>query len=179
MGVSIRHAIAGGVAAAAIAIGAAAPAGAATDPLAAVAAVAAGAAVGDIAAPQGMTTQALIAAYNAGLPIYEAIETREYTGPKRSFSLTEYQRVHDIDSLNSPTAKFVTFGAAAPDHFWVLPGTLGGTININLRWYRQENVGFPMVEFEPTPQKFTNSPLVQLPDGSPSVGVALVTPPLS
>ncbi|MDH6679231.1 hypothetical protein M2284_003447 [Rhodococcus sp. LBL1] len=176
MGVSIRHAIAGGVAAAAIAIGAAAPAGAATDPLAA---VAAGAAVGDIAAPQGMTTQALIAAYNAGLPIYEAIETREYTGPKRSFSLTEYQRVHDIDSLNSPTAKFVTFGAAAPDHFWVLPGTLGGTININLRWYRQENVGFPMVEFEPTPQKFTNSPLVQLPDGSPSVGVALVTPPLS
>ncbi|MET4609688.1 hypothetical protein ABIC28_000658 [Rhodococcus sp. PvR044] len=123
-------------AAVAIGVGVAAPAAATADPLAPVTAFAAGAAVGDIAAPQGLTTQTLIAARNAGLPIYEAV---------------------------------------APDTFWVEPGSLASPIVVNLRETWQENVGFPLMRWDPTPLKFTNSPLVHLPDGGPSVGIALIT----
>jgi hypothetical protein len=173
--ITSKHVLMGAVAAVAIGVGVAAPAAAAADPLAPVTAFAAGAAVGDIAAPQGLTTQTLIAARNAGLPIYEAVETRVYQAPKGEFSLTEYRRVYDINVLSSPTTKFVGVGAVAPDTFWVRPGFLGGVIVVNLRETWQDNVLFPLMQMDPTPLKFTNSPLVQLPDGGPSVGIALIT----
>ncbi|AQA20977.1 hypothetical protein ACGFIU_05195 [Rhodococcus oryzae] len=170
-----KHVFIGAVAAVAIGVGVAAPAAAAGDPLTPVTAFVAGAAVGDIAAPQGMTTQTLIAARNAGLPIYEAVVTKEYQAPKAAYVLTEYRRVYDINVLSSPTAKFVGVGAVAPDTFWVRPGSLASPIVVNLRETWQENVGFPLMRWDPTPLKFTNSPLVRLPDGGPSVGIALVT----
>ncbi len=170
-----KHVFMGAVAAVAIGVGVTAPAAATADPLTPVTAFAAGAAVGDIAAPQGMTTQTLIAARNAGFPIYEAVVTREYTGPKRMYSLTEYRRVYDINVLSSPTTKFVGVGAVAPDTFWVMPGSLASPIIVNLHETWQENVAFPLMAWDITPLKFTNSPLVRLPDGGPSVGIALIT----
>ncbi|NMM92776.1 hypothetical protein B2J88_52645, partial [Rhodococcus sp. SRB_17] len=103
----------GAVAAAAIGSAAsAASAGATPHPLAPVTAIVASAAVGDVAAPEGMTTQTLIAALNAGFPIYEVVETREYPWPKvLSRTLTEYRRVYDVNGLGSPAVKFVGVGA--------------------------------------------------------------------
>ncbi|WP_127916441.1 hypothetical protein [Prescottella agglutinans] len=171
-----KRALAGAVAAVAIGGAVAAPAGATEDPPAATTAVAAGAGLGDVAAPQGITTQTLIAAWNARLPVYEAIVTREYSFPKSTSTLTEYRRVYDIDVLSSPTAKFVGLGAVAPDTFWVLHGrTIANSIVVNLHETWQENVGFPIMRWDATTLKFTDSPLVQLPGGGPSAGIALVT----
>ena len=83
--------------------------------------------------------------------------------------------MYDADVLGSPTTKFVGVGAVAPDTFWVEPGSLASPIVVNLRETWQENVGFPLMRWDPTPLKFTNSPLVHLPDGGPSVGIALIT----
>ncbi|SDD74901.1 hypothetical protein [Rhodococcus tukisamuensis] len=175
MGISAKRAIAGGVAAVAIGIGVAAPAGATTDPPAPVTTFAAGAGVGDIAAPQGMTSQALIAAWNAGVPIYEEVGTKDYPGTKSSNPRTEYRRVFDINALSSPTTKFVGAGPVAPDTFWVDPGVLTSWIRVNMRESWHANVGSPIWESDLTELKFTRSPLVKLPDGGPGVGIALVT----
>ncbi|WP_197059808.1 hypothetical protein [Prescottella defluvii] len=165
------RALVGVVAAIAIGGAAAAPAGAAADPLAPITA-----SLGSVAAPQGITTQTLIAARNAGFPIYEAIGTTEYPAPKRSFTLTEYRRVYDLNALSSPTAKFVGTGAVAPDTFWVLHGrTLANSIIVNLHETWQDNVSFPLMAWDDTTLKFTGSPLVQLPDGGPAAGIAVVT----
>ncbi|MFZ2175066.1 MAG: hypothetical protein WAW17_13755 [Rhodococcus sp. (in: high G+C Gram-positive bacteria)] len=83
--------------------------------------------------------------------------------------------MHDINVLNSLTPKFVGVGAVAPDTFWVQPGTSASSIVVNLRETWQDNVAFPLMTWDSTPLKFTNSPLVQLPDGGPGVGLALVT----
>ncbi|GAB2627834.1 hypothetical protein ABI214_21215 [Prescottella soli] len=176
MNTAARRALVGAVAAVAIGSAAAAPAVAAPDPLAPITAIAAGAALGDVAAPQGLTTQTLIAARNAGFPIYEAIVTRDYPGPKTSSRLTEYRRVYDINVLSSPTVKFVGVGSVAPDTFWVVQGrAVTNPIVVNLHETWQENVGFPLMRWDNTPLKFTNSPLVQLPDGGPAAGVAFIT----
>ncbi|WP_433606219.1 hypothetical protein [Prescottella agglutinans] len=175
MNTAARRALVGTIAALAIGGAAAAPASAVPDPLAPITAVAAGAALGDVAAPQGLTTQTLIAAGNAGFPIYEAIVTRDYPGPKTSSRLTEYRRVHDINALSSPTVKFVGVGAVAPDTFWVVHGGIANPIVVNLRETWQENVAFPLMRWDNTPLTFTNSPLVQLPDGGPAAGVAFIT----
>ncbi|MGW0172951.1 hypothetical protein ACWDUM_03815 [Rhodococcus sp. NPDC003322] len=122
-----------------------------------------------------MTLQSLIAARNAGFPIYEAAERVQYQSPKRAFWMIEYRRVSSDYDLSSPTTKFVTFGETGPDTFWVSPDSIPSVIDINRTWRHQENVGFPMVEFEPTDQRFTNSPPVQLLGGGPSIGIALIT----
>jgi hypothetical protein len=172
MGGSVKRAVAGGVCAAAIGVGmAVGGASAAADPLVPSAAVAS---VGDIAAPQGMTVQALTAAHRAGIPVYEAAEVQTYWYPKGQYQMIEFRRVRDVDMLGSPTTKFVTVGAVAPDTFYVRPGSFDGTISVNKREVRQENVALPMTVFDPTPQRFHNSPLVQLPGGGPSVAMALV-----
>lgn len=176
MNTAARLALAGTIAAVAIGCAAATPAGAVPDPLAPITTVAAGAALGDVAAPQGLTTQTLIAARNAGFPIYEAIATHDYPFPKSMVTLTEYRRVYDINVLSSPTVKFVGVGAVAPDTFWVVQGrAVANSIVVSLHETWQENVGFPLMRWDNTPLKFTNSPLVQLPDGGPAAGVAFIT----
>ncbi|MCZ4556077.1 hypothetical protein O4215_10860 [Rhodococcus maanshanensis] len=179
MRISTKRALAGAVAAAAIAIGVAAPAGAAADPLAPIAAAAAGAAVGDIAAPQGMTTQTLIAARNAGFPIYEEARVLTVQGPGTGpsalpYQMIEYRRVYDFNVLGSPSTKFVAVGAAAADTFYVNPAG-DRVVRVNPHEVRQENVTGSWTVFDPTPNTFLNSPLVRLPDGGPSVGIAIVT----
>src|SRR5689334_7254934 len=102
---------------AAAVVGGAAPAVAApdADQLAPITAAASSLASGDSAAPQGMTTQTLIAARNAGFPIYEAIrEVPVYATKMGTIYATEYRRVYEIDALNSATSKFVGVGAVAP-----------------------------------------------------------------
>lgn len=169
-GIRAKRVLAGGVAAFAIGAGVVAPAGATADPLAPVTAAAS-----SLEAPYGMTREALTAARDAGFPIYEAAEKVLYQAPKRAFWMIEYRRVASDYDLSSPTTKFVVVGAAGPDTFWVSPDSVPGVININRTWHHQDNVSFPMVGFERTDQRFTNSPLVQLPGGGPGIGIALIT----
>ncbi|MDH6283255.1 hypothetical protein [Prescottella agglutinans] len=129
-----------------------------------------------VSAPDGITVQGLIAARNAGIPIYEAVRAVRFsqpsTGPNATFDGTEYRRVYNIDDLSTPTTKFVGVGAVAPDNFYV--GLRGGSVLVNPHEYVQPNVGPGFIVFDGTPYTFTNSPLVHLPDGGPSVGVALI-----
>lgn len=173
---STARALAGGVAVVAIGVGVLTPTSAAADPLAPV--VAADSSLGStLETPYRMTYETLIAARNAGIPIYEAAEKVLYTAPKGSFWMIEYRRVSTDYELSSPTTKFVTVGAAGPaDTFWVSPDSvLPSPIAINRTWHHQDNVAFPMVSFQPTDRRFVNSPPVQLPGGGPSIGVALIT----
>ncbi|MFC7446923.1 hypothetical protein [Rhodococcus daqingensis] len=142
--------------------------------MAPITAAAAGVTVGDIAAPQGMTVQALIAARNAGFPVYEALQVETYGYSKGEFQMVEYRRVYDINVLSSPTTKIVTVGAVAPDTFYVQPESADGRISVNKHEAHHANVSTPMTEFDRTTQRFQHSPLVRLPDGGPSVGIALV-----
>ncbi|MFE3289167.1 hypothetical protein [Rhodococcus sp. NPDC059234] len=170
-GTAAKRALVGGVAAVAIGVGVVAPVGATTDPLSPVTAAAS-----SLEVPYGMSIQTLIAARNAGFPIYEAAEKVLYQAPKRAFWMIEYRRVSSDYDLSSPTTKFVTMGTVGPDTFWVSPDSAGpAVINVNRTWYHQDNVGFPMVGFEQTDQRFANSPVVLLPGGGPSVGIALIT----
>ncbi|MDH6678465.1 hypothetical protein M2284_002668 [Rhodococcus sp. LBL1] len=130
-----------------------------------------------VVAPDGITAHGLIAARNAGIPIYEAVRTVHFsapsTGPNSIFDGVEYRRVYNIDDLGTPTTKYLGVGAVAPDNFYV--GLRGSrSVVVNPHEYVQENVGPGFIMFDPTPYTFTNSPLVQLPDGGPSVGVALI-----
>ncbi|RVW00873.1 hypothetical protein [Rhodococcus spongiicola] len=173
IGEATKRALVGAIAAVALGSAVTAPAGAATDPPGS---SAAGGSLGSVAPPEAMTTQTLIAARNAGLPIYEAVVTNEYSAPKSMFELTEYRRVYDIDALSSPTVKFVGLGAVAPDTFWVIPrGFRSTSILVNLHETWQDNVSFPLMRWDETTLKFVNSPLVQLPDGGPSIGIARIT----
>ncbi|WP_072690248.1 hypothetical protein [Rhodococcus marinonascens] len=162
---------------AATVVGTAIPASAAPsqDPLAPITAFAAGAAVGDIAAPEGMTVQALIAAHNAGFPIYEAVAEHTYRGTYKTpdFQMIEYRRVYDINALSSPTAKFETVGTEAPDTFFDNPDSVD-TMRVNPRVVTKENITGPFTTWDLTPYTFTNSPLVQLPGGGPGIGIARV-----
>ncbi len=160
---------------AAAVVGGAAPAVAApnADQLAPITVAASSLASGDSAAPQGMTTQTLIAARNAGFPIYEAIREVPVSATKMgTVYATEYRRVYEIDAPNSPTSKFVGVGAAAPDHFHVVDqGAQPIVVNVRPPATPQP---YERLTYDATPQTWWNSPLVGLPDGSPSVGIALV-----
>jgi hypothetical protein len=160
---------------AAVVAGAVAPASAApnSNPLAPITAGAASASSGSIGAPEGLTVDALIAVRNAGFPIYEAGQTVVVSASKMgAIHATEYRRVYAIDALSSPTTKFVTVGAVAPDHFYTISGYGGDSIVVNMR--PVENPLFQRLTYDTTPQKWLNSPLIQLPDGGPRAGIALV-----
>ena len=129
---------------------------------------------GSVALPP-MTVPGLAAALRAGVPVYEAAQTETYWYPKGTYQMVEYRRVRDHAALGSPTPKFVMLGAAAPDTFFVRPGAVGQTISVNRHEIHQENVASPMTVFDPSPQRFTGGPLVRLPDGGPSVGLALIS----
>lgn len=145
-----------------------------SDPLAPITASAGSASAGSVGAPEGLTVGALIAARNAGFPIYEAGRVVVVLATKMgAVRATEYRRVYEVDALTSPATKFVTVGAAAPDAFYVIPGHSDrDSIVVNMR-----PSGDPLwggYAYDTTPQSWWNSPLVQLPDGGPSVGIALV-----
>ncbi|AQA26220.1 hypothetical protein BTZ20_0766 [Rhodococcus sp. MTM3W5.2] len=157
---------------AAVVAGAAAPASAApnSNPLAPITAAASS---GSLGAPEGLTVDALIAARNAGFPIYEAGQTVVVSASKMgATNATEYRRVYAIDALGSPTTKFVTVGAVAPERFYTISGYGGDSIVVNMR--PVENPLFQRLTYDVTPQKWLNSPLIQLPGGGPSAGIALV-----
>lgn len=159
---------------AAVVAGGAAPASAApnSNPLAPITA-AAGSASGSIGAPEGLTVDALIAARNAGFPIYEAGQVVVVSASKMGATYaTEYRRVYAIDALGSPTTKFVTVGAVAPDHFYTVPGDGGDFIVVNMR--PVENPLFQRLTYDTTPQTWLNGPLIKLPGDGPSAGIALV-----
>lgn len=162
---------------AAVVAGAAAPASAAPNPnpLAPITAAASSASSdGSIGAPEGLTVEALIAARNAGFPIYEAGEVVVVSASKMgAIYATEYRRVYEIDALDTPAAKFVTVGAVAPDHFYVIPGQGPDSIVVNMR--PVENPLFQRLTYDVTPQKWLSSPLVELPGGGPGVGIAFVS----
>ncbi|SDD42563.1 hypothetical protein SAMN05444580_104240 [Rhodococcus tukisamuensis] len=160
----------------AVVTGAAAPASAAprSNPLAPIAASVENASAGGSGAPEGLTADALIAARNAGLPIYESGRVVIVSATKMgAIYATEYRRVHDVDALDSPATKFVVVGAAAPDNFYVVHGYNNrDSIVVNMR-----PSGDPVwggLSYDTTPQSWWNSPLVQLPGGGPDVGVAFV-----
>src|SRR5689334_13924583 len=97
----------------AVVAGTTAPASAAqnSNPLAPITAAATSASSGSIGAPEGLTVEALIAARNAGFPIYEVGQTVVvYASKMGATYATEYRRVYAIDALGSPTTKFVTVG---------------------------------------------------------------------
>lgn len=143
------------------------------DPLAPITAAASSLASGDSVAPQGMTTQTLIAARNAGFPIYEAIrEVAVYATKMGTTYATEYRRVYEIDALNSPTTKFVGIGATAPDRFAVVHQGLEPIV-VNVRPPATPQP-YQILTYDATPQTWWSSPPVRLPDGGPSVGIALV-----
>ncbi|MEV0947904.1 hypothetical protein [Rhodococcus sp. NPDC049939] len=162
---------------AAVVVGLASPASASPsrDPLAPITAAAGSASVGELAAPQGVSGQTLLAAHNAGIPIYELAQTRTYyTGKIGYYNISEYRRVHDANILGSPTAKFVTFGDFPPDIFYTK--SYGDqSILVNLHEIYEPNLVGPTPKFDTTPDKFNMSPLIQLPGGGPSVGLAFVS----
>ncbi|MEV0947768.1 hypothetical protein [Rhodococcus sp. NPDC049939] len=163
---------------AAVVVGTASPVFAAPsqDPRAADAASATGTGLVDIAAPQGMTGQALLTAHNAGISIYELAEVKTYSVPKTGYlDRSEYRRVYDSNALGSPTPKFVVLGEFPPDVFFVsnLPGAR--PILVNRREVHEENRINPAIVFDTTPYNFNKSPLIQLPGGGPSVGLAFVS----
>ncbi|WFR70993.1 hypothetical protein P9209_16455 [Prescottella defluvii] len=143
------------------------------DPLAPITAAASSLASGDSVAPQGISTQTLIAARNAGFPIYEAIRDVVVNATKMgTIFATEYRRVYEIDALNSPTTKFVGIGATAPDRFAVVHQD-EEPIVVNVRPPATPQP-YQRLIYDATPQTWWNSPLVRLPDGGPGVGIALV-----
>ncbi|MDH6279812.1 hypothetical protein [Prescottella agglutinans] len=170
-----KHLLTAAAIAAAVVLGGAIPAAATpnADPLAPITAAASSLASGDSVAPQGITTQTLIAARNAGFPIYEAVQDVVVNATKMgTIFATEYRRVYEIDALNSPTTKFVGVGAIAPDRFAVVHQGLEPIV-VNVRPPATVQP-FQILTYDATPQTWWNSPLVRLPDGGPSVGIALV-----
>ncbi|WP_430332927.1 hypothetical protein [Rhodococcus sp. ACT016] len=124
-------------------------------------------------APQGITTQTLIAARNAGFPIYEAIQDVIVNATKMgTIYATEYRRVYEIDALNSPTTKFVGVGATAPDRFAVVHQDKEPIV-VNVRPPATPDP-FQRLTYDATQQTWWNSPLVRVPDGGPGIGIALV-----
>ncbi|MCL2536518.1 MAG: hypothetical protein FWE39_20340 [Nocardiaceae bacterium] len=168
----VRHLLAVAAASAAVIVGAAAPASAAPGPDPS--SFAGSASAGSLGAPGGLTADALIAARNAGAPIYEAGRVVMISATKMgTIYATEYRRVYDDDALRSTTTKFVTAGAAAPDTFYVVPGYDNrNSIVVNVR-----PSGDPIwggLAYDTTPLSWWNSPLVPSPTGGPTVGVAIV-----
>lgn len=171
----LRQLLAAAAISAAAVVGGAVPAAATpnADLLAPITSAAASLASGDSAAPQGMTTQTLVAARNAGFPIYEAIqEVAVYASKMGTTYATEYRRVYEIDALNSPTTKFVGVGATAPDRFAVVHQD-AEPIVVNVRPPATPQP-YQRLTYDATPQTWWNSPLVRLANGGPSVGIALV-----
>ncbi|MFC4604223.1 hypothetical protein [Rhodococcus kronopolitis] len=134
-------------------------------------ATAAGLAVGDIMAPTGLTGQAVTAAWNAHIPIYAVVSMQNRKYPRGTMQIIEYRRVRSFDDLGTGYTKFIGFGAEAPDTFWM---GRGGTILVNMREYHPENLASSWPIFDKTSQKFLQSPLVQLPDNGPAVGVSFI-----
>ncbi|MDH6679358.1 hypothetical protein M2284_003580 [Rhodococcus sp. LBL1] len=170
-----KHLLSAAAIAAAAVLGGAAPAAATpnADPLVPITTAASSLASGDSVAPQGITTETLIGARNAGFPIYEAIrEVPVYATKMGTTYATEYRRVYEIDALNSPTTKFIGVGAIAPDRFAVVHQGLEPIV-VNVRPPATVQP-FQILTYDATPQTWWNSPLVRLPDGGPSVGIALV-----
>ncbi|AOW92042.1 hypothetical protein BFN03_03220 [Rhodococcus sp. WMMA185] len=158
-----------------VAAGAAVPASAApsANPLAPITAAVASVSDGGSTASAKLPVDALVAARNAGLPIYEAGEVEVvYASKMGAYYGTEYRRVYEVDALTSPTTKFVAVGAVAPDHFYVVSGDKRSDIVVNMR--PAANQIFQRMTYDTTPQKWLNSPLVQLQDGGPSIGIALI-----
>ncbi|GAB2640977.1 hypothetical protein ABI214_00300 [Prescottella soli] len=171
----LKHLLTATAITAAAVMGGAVPAAATpnADPLAPITTAASSLASGDSVAPQGITTQTLIAARNAGFPIYEAIQDVVVNATKMGTTYaTEYRRVYEIDALNSPTTKFVGVGATAPDRFAVVHQGLEPIV-VNVRPPATPQP-YQRLTYDATPQTWWNSPLVQIPDGGPSVGIALV-----
>ncbi|AOW93895.1 hypothetical protein BFN03_17860 [Rhodococcus sp. WMMA185] len=166
MGKTVKRALVGGLVTVALGVGMATPAGASTDSL-----ESSTGSTSSLTNPPRMTYQTLIAARDAGLPIYEAAFKMRYPAPKSSFWMIEYRRVSSDYDLSSATTKFVALGEAGPDTFWVNPDRTPGVININRTWQEP----YPMASFEPTDQRFTNSPVLQLPGGGPGIGIAYIT----
>lgn len=170
-----KHLLTAAAIGAAAILGGAVPAAATpnANPLAPITAAASSLASGDIAAPQGITTQTLIAARNAGFPIYEAVREVAVSATKMGTTYaTEYRRVYEIDALNSPTTMFIGVGATAPDHFHVVHQGQDPIV-VNMRPPATQQP-YQILTYDATPQKWWSSPLVRLPDGGPGVGIALV-----
>ncbi|WP_072687396.1 hypothetical protein [Rhodococcus marinonascens] len=161
-----------------VAAGAAVPASAApsANPLAPITAAVASVSDGGSTASTTLPVDALIAARNAGFPIYEAGQIVVVSATKMgAIYATEYRRVYEVDALTSPTTKFVTVGATAPDNFYVVDRHNQSDIVVNMRrletpWPQP----FARLTYHTTPQTWLNSPLVQLQDDGPSIGIALV-----
>lgn len=157
----------------AVTAGAAVPASAvpSANPLAPITTAVSSASGSGSAASATLPVDTLVAARAAGLPIYEAGEVVvTYASKMGAYYATEYRRVYDVDALNSPAAKFITFGASAPDHFHV---TDGGEVVVNMRPIEPPQI-FSRLTYDMTPQTWLNSPPIQLQEGGPGVGIAFV-----
>ncbi|RVW01474.1 hypothetical protein EF834_13595 [Rhodococcus spongiicola] len=141
-----------------------------------VAAAATSASDGSSTASAMLPVDALTAARNAGLPIYEVGRTVVTHASKMgAVYATEYRRVNEVDDLSSPTTKFITVGAIVPDNFHVVRGSAYNRVRtavvVNLR---PVDGIFDSFTYDMTPQTWMNSPLVEVPGGGPSIGIALV-----
>ncbi len=83
--------------------------------------------------------------------------------------------MYDANALSSPTTKFVTVGEFPPDTFYVLNTSGVRTIVANPHEVHYKESMVPQTKFDILPYNFNKSPLVQLPGGGPSVGLAFVS----
>ena len=74
----------------------------------------------------GPSGPALVAAFDAGLPVVEATGTQK--PPWYSNPTVFYRVVTDRDALSSPSTKFVVLGQRPPETFGVLPTGIAGPI---------------------------------------------------
>lgn len=158
--------------------GAAAPAaatpGLGPGPVTSVVASVEGGSSGWVGSSEHLGVDALVAARNAGVPVYEVGQTVIVSATKMgTIYATEYRRVYEVDALDSPTTKFVAVGAAAPDSFYVVPGYDNrNSIVVNMR--PSGNPVFGAFLYDRTPQSWWNSATVQTADAGPRIGVAFV-----
>ncbi|RVW01071.1 hypothetical protein EGT50_12400 [Rhodococcus xishaensis] len=155
-------------------MGVPAAAAASANPLTPITAAAASVSDGGTTASTTLPVDVLIAARDAGLPIYEVGRTVVTHASKMgAVYATEYRRVDEVDALSSPTTKFVAVGAAAPENFHVVRGSgyNRSAIAVNMR---PVNGIFDSFTYDVTPQTWVNSPLVELQGGGPGIGIALV-----
>lgn len=171
---SVARKCAVGIMAAAVTMGVAlsgATAASASD-LDSIGATASSLAIGNIMAPTGLTGQAVTAAWNAHIPIYAVVSMQNRKYPRGTNQIFEYRRVRSFDDLGTGYTKFIGFGAEAPDIFWMSDNS--DTISVNMREYHPENLASSWPIFDLTSQKFLHSPVVQLPDNGPAVGVSFI-----
>ncbi|MCA1006829.1 hypothetical protein LCL87_13975 [Rhodococcus hoagii] len=156
--------------------GAAGPAAAlpGTDPLTSIVGSVEGGSSGGVGSSEHLGVDALVAARNAGVPVYEVGRTVIVSATKMgTVYATEYRRVHEVDALESPTTKFVAVGAAAPDNFYVVAGYDNRNwIVVNMR--PSGNPVFGGYLYDTTPQSWWNSPTIPTADAGPRVGVAFI-----